>query len=154
MGKIPAHLRPIFDTPLNRFKLMLKKRGILVSNQVVFVCLGTNKCLIVSVYIELIFLVSFWTLQASFLDSYDINKGGTRDEPLMVPMISESRIFGCQCHEDQEHLVYHRVLADELKQCTCGYFFKGMRITNPFTVYDMNYEIPDDIKKKQLDEKK
>ncbi|XP_074601650.1 cytochrome c oxidase subunit 5B, mitochondrial-like [Brevipalpus obovatus] len=120
MGKIPAHIRPVFDTPLNRLKVMLKKRGVL----------------------------------ASFLDTYDINKGGTRDEPLMVPMISDSRIIGCQCHEDQEHLVYHRVLADELKQCTCGYFFKGMQISNPFIAYDLNYEIPDEIRKQQEKEKK
>jgi len=55
---------------------------------------------------------------------YHMKKGGTKDDPNLVPSHLESRLIGCICEPDQQYVMYTWIHKDEPKRCRCGNWFK------------------------------
>ncbi|XP_015793500.1 cytochrome c oxidase subunit 5B, mitochondrial [Tetranychus urticae] len=66
-----------------------------------------------------------------FLENPIYLNGGSKEDPMMVLMLTDKRMIGCQCEPDQTYFNYMWVHKDECKRCECGYWFKGVEIPNP-----------------------
>ncbi|KAJ2954801.1 hypothetical protein O0L34_g3108 [Tuta absoluta] len=49
---------------------------------------------------------------------------GTRDRPNLVPSAFCSRLVGCSCNPDQNHIEYMWLHQGVPKRCGCGYWFE------------------------------
>ncbi|XP_039278105.1 cytochrome c oxidase subunit 5B, mitochondrial-like [Nilaparvata lugens] len=49
---------------------------------------------------------------------------GTRDKPTLVPSAFESRLMGCQCHDDSTHINYIWLHRGPPQRCACGYYYQ------------------------------
>lgn len=57
--------------------------------------------------------------------------GGSKDDPMLVMMLTKKRMVGCQCEPDQTYFNFIWIHEGESKRCECGYWFKGVAIPNP-----------------------
>ncbi|OQR78621.1 cytochrome c oxidase polypeptide Vb-like [Tropilaelaps mercedesae] len=49
---------------------------------------------------------------------------GTKDQPNLVPSMTDKRMIGCICDEDSAAIVYMWLHKGDPKRCECGHWFK------------------------------
>lgn len=62
------------------------------------------------------------------LDPFDMEpmkRGvGTKEQPNLVKSVEDKRMIGCVCDEDDVAIKYMWLHKNEMKRCSCGYWFK------------------------------
>uniref|UniRef100_A0A3P8VFA2 Cytochrome c oxidase subunit 5B, mitochondrial n=1 Tax=Cynoglossus semilaevis TaxID=244447 RepID=A0A3P8VFA2_CYNSE len=72
-------------------------------------------------------------------DPYNVGKSkaylGTKEEPNIVPSITNKRIVGCICEEDNTAVVWFWLHQGESQRCpSCGTYYKLSKVKKPQTL--------------------
>lgn len=57
---------------------------------------------------------------------------GTKDQPTMVPSVTDERMVGCVCHDDQFYVSYFWLYKGEPRRCQCGHWYKLYNVPDVF----------------------